>query len=145
MATFQMEMRQQQQQQKQKQRTNLKQRATATATSKTRRQRQHLELELKLNLKLEPSDPPQSSPDCIRLWPGSGPSTADRVGSNPLTCNTTGSSNISDISNIARPSSNIGRQRALMMLSMLVVVIALISGNGGESCTEKNIYTGIFL
>ncbi|XP_036673980.3 uncharacterized protein dpr9 isoform X4 [Drosophila suzukii] len=130
MATFQMEMRQQQQQQKQKQRTNLKQRATATATSKTWRQRQHLELELNLNPKLEPSDPPQSSPDCIRLWPGSGPSTADRVGSNPLTCNTTGSSNISDIGNIGRPSSNIGRQRALMMLSMLVVVIALISGNG---------------
>nr|XP_036673976.1 uncharacterized protein LOC108014158 isoform X1 [Drosophila suzukii]XP_036673977.1 uncharacterized protein LOC108014158 isoform X1 [Drosophila suzukii] len=131
MATFQMEMRQQQQQQlKQKQRTNLKQRATATATSKTRRQRQHLELELKLNLNLKPSDPPQSSPDCIRLWPGSGPSTADRVGSNPLTCNTTGSSNISDIGNIGRPSSNIGRQRALMMLSMLVVVLALISGNG---------------
>ncbi|XP_050744289.1 uncharacterized protein LOC108031834 isoform X2 [Drosophila biarmipes] len=131
MATFQMEMRQQQQQ-RQKQRTNLKQRAaaTATATSKSRRQRQHLELEPRLKLELEPSDPPQSSPDCIRLWPGSGPSAADGVGGNPLTCNTTGSSNTSHSGNIARPSSNTGRQRALIMLSMLVVVIALMSGNG---------------
>ncbi|XP_070073303.1 uncharacterized protein dpr9 isoform X2 [Drosophila takahashii] len=118
MATFQMEMRQQQQQ-----RTNLKQRA-ASATSKGRRQRQPLQLNLNLELELEPSDPPQFSTDCIRLRPGSGPSTADRANSNPLTCNTTGSSNI------ARHSSNISRQRTLIMLSMLVVVIALISGNG---------------
>ncbi|XP_017111278.1 uncharacterized protein LOC108135152 isoform X2 [Drosophila elegans] len=124
MATFQMEMRQQQQQQQQQQRTNLKQRATAAATSKARRQRQHLEL--------QPSDPPQFSIDCIRLWPGSCSFNADRVTSNPLTCNTTSSS-----SNISGPSSNIirhvdccSRQKALIMLSMLVVVLALISGNG---------------
>ncbi|KAH8346756.1 hypothetical protein KR084_009985 [Drosophila pseudotakahashii] len=117
MATFQMEMRQQQQQ-----RTNLKQRAAAT--SKGRRQRQPLQLKLELDLELEPSDPPQFSTDCTRLRPGGGPSTADRANSNPLTCNTTGSSNI------ARPSSNISRQRTLIMLSMLVVVIALISDTG---------------
>ncbi|XP_052854167.1 uncharacterized protein LOC128263252 isoform X2 [Drosophila gunungcola] len=132
MATFQMEMRQQQQQQQQ-QRTNLKQRATAAATSKARRQRQHLEL--------EPSDPPQFSTDCIRLWPGSCSSNADGVTINPLTCNTTSSS-----SNISGPSSNIisqvdccSRQKALIMLSMLVVVIALISGNG-VSAAQRDSY-----
>ncbi|XP_041674646.1 uncharacterized protein LOC108116153 isoform X2 [Drosophila eugracilis] len=127
MATFQMEMRQQhQQQQQQQQQTNLKQRATATATavavatSKARRQRQQ-------HLQPEPFDPPQFCEDCTRLWPGSGSTTADRVNSNnPLTCNTISSSN----SNITGPSCNISRPRALIMLSMLVVVVALISGNG---------------
>ncbi|XP_044315021.1 uncharacterized protein LOC108042110 isoform X2 [Drosophila rhopaloa] len=128
MATFQMEMRQQQQQ-----RTNLKQRAAAPATSKARRQRQHLEL--------EPSDPPQFSTDCIRLWPGSGSSTADRVTSNPLTCNTTTSSSYisGSSSNIIRHVDYCSRQRALIMLSMLVVVIALISGNG-VSAAQRDSY-----
>ncbi|KAH8291996.1 hypothetical protein KR054_003052 [Drosophila jambulina] len=119
MATFQMEMRQQQQQQR-KQRTNLKQRATC----KVRWQRQQREL--------APSDPPEISAHCPRLWPGSCPSSTAGTGGNPLTSSSSNSS-----SNITRLSGSIGAhfdcsgcQRTLIMLSMLVVVIVLISGNG---------------
>ncbi|XP_032577863.1 uncharacterized protein LOC6606328 isoform X3 [Drosophila sechellia] len=120
MATFQMEMRQQQHQ-----RTNLRQRAVAVATSKARRQRQH-------PLQSESTDSPSNGTDCIRLWPGCGPTTTDRVNGNPPTCNNTSSSNISGntSSRISGCSCNFGRQRALIMLSMLVVVMALMSGNG---------------
>ncbi|XP_039492921.1 uncharacterized protein LOC120452659 isoform X4 [Drosophila santomea] len=127
MATFQMEMRQQQKQQHQQ--TNLRQRAAAVATCKARRQRQHLQP--------ESTDSPQHGTDCIRLWPGCGPSTADRVIGNSPTCNNTSSSNnsssnisSSNSSSISGCSCNFGRQRALIMLSMLVVVMALMSGNG---------------
>ncbi|KAH8280101.1 hypothetical protein KR018_007780 [Drosophila ironensis] len=132
MATFQMEMRQQQQQQQQ-QRTNLKQRATATAaaTSKARRQRQQGEQ--------QPSNPPEISTDCTRLWPGSCTTAAAARGScsiSPLARNSR-SCNSSNRSNIRAAGSNIGIhvncrgcRRNLIMLSMLVVVVALISGNG---------------
>ncbi|XP_033165388.1 uncharacterized protein LOC117144371 isoform X2 [Drosophila mauritiana] len=124
MATFQMEMRQQQHQ-----RTNLRQRAAAVAASKARRQRQH-------HLQPESTDSPSNGTDCIRLWPGCGPSTADRVNGNPPTCNNTSSSDIggnisgNTSSRISGCSCNFGRQRALIMLSMLVVFMALMSGNG---------------
>ncbi|XP_017057652.1 uncharacterized protein LOC108098954 isoform X2 [Drosophila ficusphila] len=136
MATFQMEMRQQQQQ-----RTNLRQRpvaaaaGVAVATSKARRQRQHPEL--------ASSDPPHFGTDCTRLGPASCQSTADRDAGNPLTCNTSNRS--SNIGNIGGPSCNIirhvdrcSRQRALIMLSMLVVVIALISGNGASAAQRDS-------
>ncbi|KAH8242947.1 hypothetical protein KR032_003183 [Drosophila birchii] len=117
MATFQMEMRQQQQQ---KQRTNLKQRATC----KVRWQRQQREL--------APSNPPEISAHSTRLWPESCPSSTAGIGGNPLTTSRSNSS-----SNTSGPSGSIGAhfdssgcQRALIMLSMLVVVIVLISGNG---------------
>ncbi|KAH8264010.1 hypothetical protein KR038_000475 [Drosophila bunnanda] len=119
MATFQMEMRQQQQQQR-KQRTNLKQRATC----KVRWHRQQREL--------APSDPPEISAHCTRLWPGSCPSSTAGIGGNILAPRSSRSR-----SNTGGPSGSIGAhfdcggcQRALIMFSMLVVVIALISGNG---------------
>ncbi|KPU79571.1 uncharacterized protein Dana_GF17168, isoform C [Drosophila ananassae] len=119
MATFQMEMRQQQQQQ----RTNLKQRATASA-SKARQQRQQREQQ-------QHSNPPEISTDCTRLWPSScnskiGPLTSH---SSPIGISSKG--NISGTgSNIRVPADRSSCQRGLIMLSMLVVVAALISGNG---------------
>ncbi|XP_041633558.1 uncharacterized protein dpr9 isoform X4 [Drosophila kikkawai] len=122
MATFQMEMRQQQQQQQQQrqQRTNLKQRATC----KVRRQRQQREL--------APSDPPEISAHCTRLWPGCCPSSTAGIGGNPLTSSSSSrSSNTSGLSGtIGAHLDCSGCQRTLIMLSMLVVVIVLISGNG---------------
>ncbi|KAH8337257.1 hypothetical protein KR059_004230 [Drosophila kikkawai] len=120
MATFQMEMRQQQQQQQQRQqRTNLKQRSTC----KVRRQRQQREL--------APSDPPEISAHCTRLWPGSCPSSTAGIGGNPLTSSSSRSSNTSGLSGtIGAHLDCSGCQRTLIMLSMLVVVIVLISGNG---------------
>lgn len=135
MATFQMEMRQQQQQQ----RTNLKQRATATAaaaaTSKARQQRQQREE--------QHSNPPEISTDCTRLWPSRCHSSTPAGGGcnskiSPLTSHSS-SIGISSKGNISGTGSNIGFpadrrscQRGLIMLSMLVVFIALISGNGGK-------------
>ncbi|SPP83525.1 blast:Neurotrimin [Drosophila guanche] len=137
MATFQMEMRQQQEQeqeQEKQQRTNLKQRETATAataaaaaatlaSSTARRQRQERDQ--------QHSDPPEISTDCSRLWPGSSCNTVrdsgcGRSNTNPL------------ISNISTTSNNNrrhfvdcrGHQRALIILSMLFVIIALFTGNG---------------
>ncbi|KAH8384512.1 hypothetical protein KR200_002245 [Drosophila serrata] len=127
MATFQMEMRQQQQQQR-KQRTNLKQRATIC---KVRWQPQQREL--------APSDPPEISAHCTRLWPGSCSTSIAGIGGNILITRSRSSSSSStrSRSNTSGPSGSIGAhfdcsgcQRALIMLSMLVVVIVLISGNG---------------
>uniref|UniRef100_B3P3Q9 GG20957 n=1 Tax=Drosophila erecta TaxID=7220 RepID=B3P3Q9_DROER len=125
--------------QQQHQRTNLRQRAAAVAASKARRQRQHLQP--------ESTDSPQYGTDCIRLWPGCGPSTADRAIGNSPTCNNTSSSHISRISGNTRSSSissisgcscNFGRQRALIMLSVLVVVMALMSN--GAYAAQRDSY-----
>ncbi|XP_015037775.2 uncharacterized protein dpr9 isoform X4 [Drosophila pseudoobscura] len=140
MATFQMEMRQQQ---KEKQRTNLKQRETATsataraetlATSTARRQRPERDQ--------QHSDPPEISTDCTRLWPGTCNSSSTvrvsgcgsgsgRGNTNPLISNISTNNNKSSSSNTRRLYVDCrGRQRALIMLSMLFLIIALISGNG---------------
>ncbi|XP_034662611.1 uncharacterized protein LOC117897699 [Drosophila subobscura] len=135
MATFQMEMRQQQEQEQQ-QRTNLKQRETATsatatlATSTARRQRQERDQ--------QHSDPPEISTDCSRLWPGSSCNTVrdsgcGRSNTNPLISNistTTNNNSSSSNSNRRHFVDNRGHQRALVMLSMLFVIIALLTGNG---------------
>ncbi|XP_017145203.1 uncharacterized protein LOC108157589 isoform X2 [Drosophila miranda] len=145
MATFQMEMRQQQEQEQQKeeQRTNLKQRETATsataradtlATSTARRQRPERDQ--------QHSDPPEISTDCTRLWPGTCNSSitvrvsgcgsgSGRGNTNPLISNISTNNNKSSSSNTKRLYVDCrGRQRALIMLSMLFLIIALISGNG---------------
>ncbi|XP_026851225.1 serine/threonine-protein kinase pakA isoform X2 [Drosophila persimilis] len=145
MATFQMEMRQQQEQEQQKeeQRTNLKQRETATsataraetlATSTARRQRPERDQ--------QHSDPPEISTDCTRLWPGTCNSSSTarvsgcgsgsgRGNTNPLISNISTNNNKSRSSNTRRLYVDCrGRQRALIMLSMLFLIIALISGNG---------------
>ncbi|KAH8330921.1 hypothetical protein KR067_008960 [Drosophila pandora] len=119
MATFQMEMRQQQQQQ----RTNLKQRATATA-SKARQQRQQREQQ-------QHSNPPEISTDCTRLWPSSCNSKIGPLTSHSSSIGIRSKGNISGTgSNIRVPADRRSCQRGLIMLSMLVVVAALISGNG---------------
>ncbi|KAH8369249.1 hypothetical protein KR009_005623 [Drosophila setifemur] len=127
MATFQMEMRHQQQQ------TNLKQRAAATSKAR-RQQRQQREQ--------KPSDPPEISTDYTRLWPGgcTSSTTSTSAGggscSNPLKGRATRHTSHTS-SKFGGAGSNFGIhvdcrscQRALIMLSMLVVVIAMISGNG---------------
>ncbi|KAH8342169.1 hypothetical protein KR074_005601 [Drosophila pseudoananassae] len=135
MATFQMEMRQQQQQQ----RTNLKQRATAatTATSKARQQRQKREQ--------EHSNPPEISTDCTRLWPSSSTPAGGECNTkiSPLTSHSSiGISSRGHISgtgcNIGIPADRRSCQRGLIMLSMLVVVIALISGNGVQAAQRDS-------
>ncbi|XP_023034338.1 uncharacterized protein LOC6647338 isoform X1 [Drosophila willistoni] len=136
MATFQMEMRQQQQQQQQQQQpTNLKQRLIATRRHQNPRQHQQQQ-QKQQQQRLHLESPPKATEstadairltDCPRLWP-STTSSSSRATATATT--STSSTSHTNNSRYKRFFSCSCRRRALIMLSMLVVIVAVISGNG---------------